>query len=181
MRTRNVDALVLAEQAAIHNVTFDVAADDGADAELDLAVGKQDARAGLHVLGKRLESGGECSLVAQDFARSNGDGAAGLQQDGLVIFERSGADLGTLEVLQDADGAMLFGRDLAQALDDGEVVGMGAVGEIEAGDVHAGAHEFAHGRLGIAGGANGADDLGATDGPKMLALGLSRGVVVERH
>ena len=76
-----------------------------------------------------------------------------------------------MQVLEDADGAVLFGGDFAQALDDGEMIGVRAVGEVEAGDVHAGAHEFAHGGLSVAGGADGAHDLGAAQGMEVLAFG----------
>src|ERR1019366_1446197 len=96
---RDIDALVLAEQSAVHDIAFDVRALDRAYAQLDLAIGKKDARAGLHVLGEGAEGGGEGSFVADDVARGDDDLAAGLQENGIVILELAGADLGALEIL----------------------------------------------------------------------------------
>ena len=97
-------------------------------------------------MGEGAEGGGEGSFVADDVARGDDDLAAGLQENGIVILELAGADLGALEILQDADGATLFGSDFAEALDDRQVIGMGAVGKIQSGHVHPGSHQlFNHG------------------------------------
>ena len=83
------------------------------------------------------------------------------RKNGLALLERSGADFGALQVLQDADGASFALGGAAQALDVVGVIFVGAVGEVEAGDVHAEAQQVAHGGFGVAGGADGADDFGA--------------------
>ena len=78
-----------------------------------------------------------------------------------MALQRSGADFRALQVLEDADGASLALGGTAQAVDVVGVIFVGAVGKVEAGDIHAEAKQVAHGGLGAAGGTDGADDLGA--------------------
>ena len=106
---------------------------------------------------------------AGNILRSDGDDRAGFQQDGLVALQQAGADLGALQILQDADGAAFALGGAAQALDVVGVIFVRAVGKIEAGDVHAEAQQVAHGGFGVAGRADGADDFGAAG-----ATGLRR-------
>jgi len=81
-----------------------------------------------------------------------------------VALQRAGADFRALQVLEDADSASLALGGAAQAVDVVGVIFVGAVGEIEAGDVHAEAKQVAHGGFGAAGGTDGADDLGSAGG-----------------
>jgi hypothetical protein len=60
-------------------------------------------------------------------------------------------------------------------LDIVSVVVVSAVRKVEAGNVHAEAEQVAHGGFGVAGGADGADDLGAA------ANGLVRGGIGDRR
>jgi len=69
--------------------------------------------------------------------------------------------LGALEILQDADGAIFLFGGQAQAFDIAGVILVRAVGKIQAGNVHAQTHQITHGGFGVAGRADGADDLGA--------------------
>lgn len=78
-----------------------------------------------------------------------------------MFLEPSGTDFGALKVLQDADGAAFFFGGTAQVFDVAGVLGVRAVREVEASDVHAHAHEVAEGGFGVAGRADGADDFGA--------------------
>ena len=80
-----------------------------------------------------------------------------------MAFQWAGADFRALQVLEDADGASLALGGAAQALDVVGVIVVRAVRKVEAGDVHAEAEQVAHGRFGVAGGADGADDFGAAD------------------
>ena len=159
-----VDAFVLAQRAAVDDVAENVFAADAANAQFDQAVGEQDAGAGGDLAGEIGECGRDARGGAGHVLRCDGDDRAGFQQHGLVAFERSGADFRALQILQDADGAALALGGAAQALDVVGVIGVGAVGEVEAGDVHAEAEQVAHEGFGVAGGADGADDLGATGG-----------------
>ena len=63
--------------------------------------------------------------------------APGTQVYRGVIAQRAGADFGPLQVLQNADGASQLGGDLAQGADALQVLVVGAMGEVEAGNIHA--------------------------------------------
>ena len=103
------------------------------DVEFDEAVGEQDAGAGLEIFGERLEGGADERGGAFDLAGRDGEALAGDQLDGLVVLELAGADLGALQVGEDADGLAFFARDRADHLDELGLLGVGAVGEVEAG------------------------------------------------
>ena len=64
-----------------------------------------------------------------------------------------------MEVLEDADRSLEIVGGAAETLDAARVLGMGSVGEVETGDVHAGEHKSANHFVGVAGGADGADDF----------------------
>ncbi len=99
-------------------------------------------------------------LVALDVARRDGEALPDAQRDGS-LGEAAGADLGALQVDEDADGAAGGVAGGPHVLADLLVHGVVAVREVEAGDVHAGEHEGVQ-LLGGGGlGADGADDLGA--------------------
>ena len=106
-----VDALVLAEHAAVDDLADDVDAFDGFDAQLDEAVGEENAGAGFEVLGEGLEGGADERGGAFDLARGDGETLAGDELDGLMVLELAGADLGALQVGEDADGLALLLRD----------------------------------------------------------------------
>ncbi len=159
-----IDALVLAEHAAVDDLADDVDAFDVLDAELDEAVGEQDAGAGLEVFGEGLEDGADEGGGAFDLARGDGEAFAGDELDGLVVLELAGANLGALQVGEDADGLAFLLCDGAHHLDELGLLGVGAVGEVEAGDVEAGADQLAEDVGGAAGGAERGDDLGAAVG-----------------
>ena len=78
--------------------------------------------------------------------------------------EASGADLRSLQVSQQGDRAALGGGDAAQAHDLGGVSGVIAVGEVEAGHVHALAQQLRQAFVAVGGRAEGADDLGLAKG-----------------
>jgi hypothetical protein len=78
-----------------------------------------------------------------------------------VALQASGADLGALQILQDADRAVLFSSGTAQAVDVTGMILMRAVRKIQAGDIHAQTKQVAHRGFGVASRADGADDLGA--------------------
>ena len=85
-------------------------------------------------------------------------------------------DFRALKVLQDAEGASFAVGGAAEALDVLGVIRVGAMGEIEAGNVHAEAKQVAHSGLGVAGWTDGTDDFGAT--MVFRWSGRVRGVVV---
>ena len=158
-----VDALVFAEHAAVDDLADDVGAFELLDAQLDEAVGEQDAGAGLEVFGERGEDGADEGGGAFDLARRDGEALAGDELDGLVILELAGADLGPLQVGEDADGLALFFATARTMRDELGFLLVRAVGEVEASDVEPGADELAEDLGSAGGGAEGGDDLGAAE------------------
>src|SRR5690606_24627382 len=95
-----------------------------------------------------------------------GNGLAALQDD-RIRLDAADTHFRPLDVQQDADGAPLRGRGLAQPLDALALLLQGAVGKIEPGDIHPGGDQFFE--ESVAGGSNGADDLGASQSvPSMV-------------
>src|SRR6266567_1541810 len=122
-----VDALVLAEHSAVDDDEGDVGALDLLDVQLDEAVGEQDAGAGLEVLGEGLEGGANEGGGAFDLLRGDGEALAGDEQDGPVALKLAGADLGPLEIGEDADGLALLLCDGADHADEVGFLRVGAV------------------------------------------------------
>ena len=87
------------------------------------------------------------------------DSRPGLEHDRHSVLQAASANLGTLQVLQNADGAILLVSHAAQALDDLRVLFVGSVGKVQPGHVHAEAHEVAQDRFRVACRADGADNL----------------------
>ena len=156
-----IDAFVLAQQAAIHDVAGHVFAVDLVHAQLDQSVGEQNARALLHVFGQSLEGGAHARCRARHLAGRDDELMAGLEQHRQMILEQPGANLGPLQVTQDAQRLVLFLAQLADLPDDGGFALVAAVGEIEADDVDAGADQLANDRLCVGGRPERGDNLGA--------------------
>ncbi len=156
-----IDALVLAQSSAVQDVTDYILATHGAHAQFDETIAQKNARAGGDFAGEIREGSRDARRSSSDIARSNDYGRAAFQFDGLVALQASSADLGALQILQNADGAVFFFSGAAQAFDVAGVIFVRAVGKIQAGDVHAQAQQVAHRGFGVAGRTDGADDLGA--------------------
>ena len=86
----------------------------------------------------------------------------------LALGEAAEPDLRALQVDEHADAAPGLVGGLADPAVRLLVLGVGAVAEVQPGDVHAGVDEAADGLVGRGGGAEGADDLGATVHPVSL-------------
>src|SRR5438067_800315 len=99
---------MLAEHAAVDDFAFHILAVNSAHSKLDQAVGEEDPRAGLDVLGQGLESGRDQVRGAGNVARSNGKPRSRLDGNGRAVFEAAGPDLGSLQVLENADVPSLF-------------------------------------------------------------------------
>ncbi len=107
--------------------------------------------------------GGVAEPVLAGGLGGDGDLVAGVDLDLGVALEQAGADLGALGVQEDADGlADLLGAT-THALDTALVLLVGAVGEVEAGDVHACLEHLANGLVVVTGRAHGANDFGALE------------------
>ena len=129
------------------------------NAQLDQAVGEQNARALLHVFRQSLEGGAHQRCGARHIARRNGQPLAGLEQHRLVIFQLGGADLGPLQIAQDAQRLALLAAHLADHLDQRQLLLVGAVGKVQANHIHAGANQIAEDGLGVGGGAKRGDNF----------------------
>ena len=170
-----VDALAAGDRAAdedagaedVGRVALSVGAVFAGDGEAaDGAVVDEDALAGLDFAGEeRVVAGERIGLAGAGPAglvggRADEDHvASGLKDDGLGV-EFADADLGALEVSQDADGLR---ERLGNVADDPEAAGVvfeRAVGEVQAEDAHAGLYELADEFGRVARGADGRDDLG---------------------
>ena len=149
---------------------------DLVDAQLDQSVGEQDARALFDVFSQGLEGGAHQRRRARHLARRDGEPVAGLEQHGLMILEQAGANLGPLQVAQDAQRLALFLAHLADLLDDGGLALVAAVGKIEPDDVHAGADQVANDGLGVGGGPERGDNFGAA-----LRRGIRQVQIVKGH
>ena len=129
------------------------------DFEFDAAVGQKHACAGLDFTRKAGKVGGDQLRGPCHLARRDGQHGPRLQEHGLSILQAAGTNLWALQVLKNADGALQMAGGAAQALDSPGVFGVGSVGEIQAGNVHARAHQVANHCFGITGGTDGADDF----------------------
>ena len=138
-----------------------------------LAVVDQQHVARADVTGQPLVRRADPVLVAEDVVHGHDEPGAVLEPD-RAVGEPAGADLGTLQVDQDADGVtgLLAGR--AHVPVDGLVVGVGAVREVEPGDVHACGDQLAKALRRGDGRAQGADDLGAAHGRDSRARSPTR-------
>jgi hypothetical protein len=146
-RARKVHALVVADHAARGDATHDVLAPHLLDVQRDPAVVDQDAIPDLHVLPEAAV--GDARPLGRPLhrLRRQGEPVAAAQHH-AAAGERAQADLRPLEVLEDRDGLPdpdLHGSD---ALDRLLVLRVGAVGEVQAGDVHPGAGHLLDDALG---------------------------------
>jgi len=140
---RQVDALVLAQHAAIDDLALHIFTGNFDHAQLNQAVGKQNPRPRLQVFRKRGKGGRDHRGSAQDIPRGDGQALPGLQLYRDPVLEPAGANLGSLQIAQDADALVLFARDFAHHLDELQLLRQRAVGEIEPGNVEAAANQFA--------------------------------------
>ena len=105
---------MLAQRSAIQNVADYIFAAGAANPQFDEAVGQQDACARLDFAGEIRKRGGDSRRRAGNVSGSDDDGRAGFDFDGFVALQASSADLGPLQILQNADGAVFFFSGAAQ-------------------------------------------------------------------
>ena len=161
----DVDALALADKAVVEDDAVHVLAVDGLDLEANQAVVDQDDGALLSLRRELLVVEGDVGGVAEPVLAGglggDGDLVAGVDLDLGVALEQAGADLGALGVEQDADGLADLGGAAAHTLDAALMLLIGAMGEVEAGDVHARLQHLADSLVVVTGRAHGTNDLGA--------------------
>ena len=155
---------MLAENASVEHVAENVFAADSTNAQFNQTVAEKDAGAGAELASKIRECRGNAGGIPGNVFRSDGDNRAGLENDVLVALQGTGANLGTLQILEDTDGASFALGCAAEAMNVVGVVFVRAVREVQAGNVHAEAHQLAHHGFVVAGRTDRADDLGAAPG-----------------
>ncbi len=115
---RQIDALVLAQHAAVDHFALDFFARDLEDAQFDEAVGEQNARTRLQVLRQSGKGGGDHSRSAEDVARRNGQPLTGFQLNGNTVLKAAGADLRSLKIAEDTDVFAFVASDFANHFDE---------------------------------------------------------------
>ncbi|CAJ1800959.1 hypothetical protein LMCDFJHI_01359 [Aeromonas salmonicida] len=159
--TRQVDAFVLAQITAVQHFTDDFTLGDFDHIHADQAVIHQDAIADAQVVGETGIGHGHFVFVANDgLVGGEGEGLASDQGNVVAAFQLDGTDFRTLGVEQYGCVLAGFGHDSAQVVDTTTVLGVIAVGEVQAHDVHAGIQHFSQHFFGFGLGTYGADDFG---------------------
>ncbi len=170
-------ALAVGQLAAHRHAAADLAVYDLHHVQRQQAVGQQHAVAGFQVVGQALVVDGHAGLVAGHVVHAQREHLALLQRD-LAVLEGLDAVFRALGVQHDGDGLI---QALPHLLDVGDLLGVllvGAVGEVDAGHVHARLHHRREGLGRLAGGADGADDLGLAHGDCLLCDDRGRSAVV---
>ena len=110
--TGEVDAFVIANVAAADDFGTHLRSAETDHAQLDEAIGEEDAVAGLDVGGEVGVSGGGAPAIAGD--RLGGDDKGGARfERAAAAGESAEADFGSLQIEEDAGGAAEFGGHLA--------------------------------------------------------------------
>ncbi len=158
---RHGHALVIAEAPAHQDPAADLASIHRLDPQLHEAVVHEDLVARAH-LTQRLGGHDRGALDRPHHGlRRQGEEGAGLEVDATASAhpERSQPDLGSLEILEDGDGAPPPRLSGAETMDDVGVLRVRPVREVEPGDVHPRPREAIELFRTGAGRADGADDL----------------------
>ena len=154
-----VEAFVGGYHAAFEELGVDAGAVDGGDFEADFSVVDEDAFAGGDVCGEAGVGGAaEVAVALGVFFHGDGEGVAAFKEYG-AFGEVAESDLRALKVGEDADAAAGLVGGLADALVALLVFGVGAVAEVESGDVHSGFDQGFDLVVRVGGGAQGADDF----------------------
>ena len=154
-----VDALVGGQVAADQHLSFDFqVGGEVQDFQADGAVGEEHAVAGAQVPQDGGFGEGEACVVIRVRGVDDGHGVAHIELDGVGHLSQS--ELVAAQILEDGDRAAVLAGGFADVGDDGGVFLQGAVGEVEAGDIHTGGDQLAEGLGGVGLGADGGDDFG---------------------
>jgi hypothetical protein len=144
-RSRDVDALVVAEFAAAHHHAAQLVRVVGLHAQLEPPVVDADRRTRLHLSHQVRIGDGDSRGVAQRVTREEREVPAGLEQD-LRVLHGPGAHLGALGVQHAGHGYAELPGGAAKHFQAVRVSFVALVGEVEAGHVHA---RLDHAREGI--------------------------------
>ena len=98
------------------------------------------------------------------------------EQHRLMIFQLGGANLGSLQVAEDAERLVFLAADFTNHLDHRQLLLVGAVGKVQPDDIDASADQIPEDGHGVGGRAERGDDLGAA-----LGGGIGQSHCCERH
>ena len=159
---RERDPLVIAEAPADDDAATYLLGRRLLDAELDHPVVHPDLVARMHVREVLGVVQRRALRRAHDGLRAERENLAGLEIDPRAARGAEGAepDLRPLQILKNRDRSAPASLTLADQPDDLGVLGVGAVGEVHAGDVHARGDEAVELGSAAAGRPEGANDLG---------------------
>ena len=156
---RYVNGLVAGQGAAVFHLTVDLVALYLLDPQLDEAVVHQDAAAGPHLL---VEVG-----IGDTHPAAVAGHVIGGQDKSLALLQSHGAvgkglytDFGALGVQNGGHGGAQGVPHLLEHIQPGQLLGVAAMGEVEAGSVHAGPDQPFNGLRMIHRRPQGADDFG---------------------
>src|SRR5262249_42021221 len=140
--SRQIDSFVFSESAAIHYFANHFGFLYPTHSQFDQTVGEKNSVAGVNFARERLEHGVDARGVPQDLRRGDGEFLTCAEENWAATGQGAGADFGPLQVREDGDGLLLLRCGGAEEGDASGVLIVGTVGEIQAGDVHAGLEEF---------------------------------------
>lgn len=161
-----VEALVVGDHAAFDDGGADAGSVDLGDLQGHFAVVDEDEFAGGHVVGESFVGGAAGVAVAFEVFDGDGEFVAAFEEYG-AFAEASEADLRALKVGEDSDAAAGFLGGFAYALVALLVVGVAAVAEVEAGDVHSGLDQCFDLVVRVGGGPQSTDDFCSAHGSRL--------------
>jgi len=157
-----IDSFVLAKRAAVYNFADHFAAAHLQYTQFDQSIRKKNAVAAMNFARQWFENRTDAGGIAEHTGGGDDEALPRLQLYRRFAGQGAGADLGALQIGEDGDGFLdLDGRG-AECRDALRVVGVGAVGKIQARDVHAGVEQALDGARGAAGRPDGADNFGVS-------------------
>src|ERR1700722_16749194 len=121
---------MLAERTAVQDFAFDVITVNRTHFQLDTPVGQQYPRSPCYFASKFGKIAGNNRRGASHFAWRNSQQGTGFQRNVLPVFQKAGANLRALQVLENTNRPLQLMRDSAQPLDSPSVFRMGSVRKI---------------------------------------------------
>ena len=154
----DVDGLIVGQGAAVLHDADDLLALDLLDQQVDQAVVHQDMIAGGHLVVQVGIGNGNPLSSALALSGGEGEDVVLLQLDAAVL-EGLDADLGALGIQDSSHGDTQLVPDALELGQLSQVALVGAVGEVEAGGVHAGKDQLTDHFLAVHGGTQSADNF----------------------
>src|SRR6185503_2001859 len=176
-----VDALVLAERAALHDRRSNVGPVRVFDAQFDQTVREQQAIARFDALGETGEGRRDVPGTADAIAGRNDERIASRERNGPSALEEPGPDLRSREILQDGHVASGSIGGAPDACDGCRVGLMRSMGKVEPDDVDTSLDHRVEHLVGTARGTNSGDDLRVSHTIRFFIMGQIVPDAVERY